>query len=423
LTNITPKPSPDTHPTTVNNLPKVWEGSIGVVQQGRHWSSALIWITSSLFILSTAWAFIARLDQTISVRGRLEPSGTTKSVDSPSAGVINKVFIQEGNFVTRGQPLFQVEARSLISRRDSIERNLQLLALQAKTLTAVVNSKGNSLSSIRPPDISIISSDDYLQQQATARNQVQQLISRLEQVDRRLQSRQQTYRLKLKITDDLRILYSSGAMSRNNYLGEVNQLQELNAEIAGLREERARILGEANSQLNQINQQTNGLRSELYALKESINYRTVLAPSSGVLFDTKIGPSSVVTVGQVLAKIVPSGRLQARIDISNTDIGFVRLGLPVSVSVDSFPSGEFGYLSGTLTSIGSDALEPKQPGQQYYFPGVVTLREQQVLVGKARLNLQSGMSVTANIKLRARPAITLFTDMFTKQLEGVKRFR
>jgi len=33
------------------------------------------------------------------------------------------------------------------------------------------------------------------------------------------------------------------------------------------------------------------------------------------------------------------------------------------------------------------------------------------------------MGVTANIKLRSRPAISIVTDIFTKQMEGVKRFR
>jgi len=54
---------------------------------------------------------------------------------------------------------------------------------------------------------------------------------------------------------------------------------------------------------------------------------------------------------------------------------------------------------------------------------VVSLEQQQVEFGNRRLNLQSGMSITANIKLRSRPVITLISDMFTKQLDGVKRFR
>jgi len=97
--------------------------------------------------------------------------------------------------------------------------------------------------------------------------------------------------------------------------------------------------------------------------------------------------------------------------------------LPVSVSVDSFPSGEFGYIKGSLTKLGSDALPPDQRSQTYRFPAIVKLEEQSVLSGDQKLNLQSGMGVSANIRLRSRPVITIISDMFTKQLDGVKRFR
>ena len=88
-----------------------------------------------------------------------------------------------------------------------------------------------------------------------------------------------------------------------------------------------------------------------------------------------------------------------------------------------FPSGEFGYISGVLTKLGSDVLPPDQQSQQYRFPATVSLKEQTVESGDQKLNLQSGMGVTANIKLRSRPVISIISDLFTKQLDGVKRFR
>ena len=42
---------------------------------------------------------------------------------------------------------------------------------------------------------------------------------------------------------------------------------------------------------------------------------------------------------------------------------------------------------------------------------------------RSKLNLQSGMGVSANIKLRSRPVISIISDLFTKQMDGVKRFR
>ncbi|PTT96317.1 hemolysin activation protein, partial [Pseudomonas sp. HMWF031] len=217
--------------------------------------------------------------------------------------------------------------------------------------------------------------------------------------------------------------FESGAMARNAYLSQLNEVQELRADIATLQEEKVRVIGAASTQLNEVNREIINLRSELVGLKETISYRTILAPIAGRVFDTQVGPFSVVGTDQVLLKIVPENSLEANVEIPNSDVGFVKVGMPASVSVDSFPSGEFGYIKGTLSSIGSDALKPDQTAQQYQFPGVITLEQQSVQSGDQELNLQSGMGVTANIKLRSRPAISIITDLFTKQFEGLKTFR
>ena len=120
---------------------------------------------------------------------------------------------------------------------------------------------------------------------------------------------------------------------------------------------------------------------------------------------------------------MPANRLQAKVEISDGDIGFVKVGLPVNVSVDSFPSGEFGYIKGTLIKLGSDALPPDQRSPNTDFLPRSLLKEQSVVAGDQQLNLQSGMGISANIKLRSRPVITIVSDLFTKQMDGVKRFR
>ena len=104
--------------------------------------------------------------------------------------------------------------------------------------------------------------------------------------------------------------------------------------------------------------------------------------------------------------------------INNSDIGFVKVGMPVTVSVDSFPAGEFGYINGTLSSLGSDVLKPDQENPFYRFPASITLKQQVVTAGEKTLNLQSGMSISANIKLRSRPVISIVSDLFVNQLDG-----
>ena len=107
----------------------LWEGSSSVVRQGRHWSSALIWTGVVLLGSTVIWAFNAKIDQTITVRGRLVPSGRVRDVESPSSGVVSDVFVSEGDQVIAGQALFSVEAKGLDSRRRAIIKTLKLLSM------------------------------------------------------------------------------------------------------------------------------------------------------------------------------------------------------------------------------------------------------------------------------------------------------
>ena len=402
---------------------KTWEGSSAYVEQGRHWSSALIWLSAVLFGGTLIWAFTAKIDQTVTVRGRLEPSGSVRDVESPSAGVVSKVFVKDGEVVKQGQPLFDVEAKGLSSRRKALETTLALYSLQASTLTSILSSGGDPSRFESLPDIPAVGDPSLNAQLNTVRKQSQQFRSRLEQIAARIESRRATLKLKEQIAIDMKPVFEAGAMSRNQYLIQLNQVQETRVEVTTLEEERSRVVGQIASQLNQIDRQMIRIRAELVGLKETISYRTVRAPVNGKVFDVKVSPQVVVNADQAVLKIVPANRLQAKIAISDGDIGFVKVGLPVNVSVDSFPSGEFGYIRGTLVKVGSDVLPPDRESQQYRFPATVSLKEQIVQSGDQQLNLQSGMGVSANIKLRSRPVITVVSDLFTKQLDGVKRFR
>ena len=369
------------------------------------------------------WAFTARVDQTISVRGKLEPTGSVREVDAPATGVVSQVLVREGDPVKAGQPLIQVEAKGIRSRREAVVTTITLLEAQNRSLLGILNSRGRAATSALPDAVPSNLDPALLAKVMAALQQTMQIKARLVQIDAKEASKQKTLVLNQRIEKDLRPLYLNGGYARVQYLNQLNTIQEQTSELASLREEREAALGSVAGQLNQNNRELSNLNAELSQLGEAISYRTVNAPISGTVFNLKASRASVVGTAQMLLKIVPSNQLQASVEISNADIGFIRPGLPVTVSVDSFPAGEFGYIKGTLASVGSDALPPDQVNRMARFPGVVTLQQQQVELGSRRLNLQSGMSVTANIKLRSRPVITLISDMFTKQLEGVKRFR
>jgi HlyD family secretion protein len=123
-------------------------------------------------------------------------------------------------------------------------------------------------------------------------------------------------------------------------------------------------------------------------------------------------------------KVVPFNKLQAKVEIPSSDIGFVQVGQQADVSIDSFPATDFGVLEGKVERIGSDALPPDQTKGRtdYRFPANVQLSSQQLKLKNGRsLPLQVGMSLTANIKLRKVSYLQLLLGGFKDKADSLRR--
>ena len=77
-----------------------------------------------------------------------------------------------------------------------------------------------------------------------------------------------------------------------------NRVQEVKAEVATLEEERSKAIGQLATQLNQIDRQMIQIKAEL-VVYETIAYRTIRAPISGKVFDTKVAPKRLSTLIRV----------------------------------------------------------------------------------------------------------------------------
>ena len=123
-------------------------------------------------------------------------------------------------------------------------------------------------------------------------------------------------------------------------------------------------------------------------------------------------------------KIVPYENLQASVEIPSRQIGFVNVGMPVDISIDSFPATDFGVLEGEVKSIGSDALPPSQQDNrsEYQFPALIKLSNQRLhLKNGEELQLQVGMSLTSNIKLRKVSYLQLLLGSFQEKVKSLSR--
>jgi hemolysin D len=225
---------------------------------------------------------------------------------------------------------------------------------------------------------------------------------------------QEHARLKLAISQANEKLDNTESLSKRDVLSTIAANEK---QIAQIDSQFAKVLVENEKQIAEIDNKLNQSRMTL-------DYQKLEAPTDGIVFDLKPkAPGFVANTTEPILKIVPSDNLVAKVYITNRDIGFIRVGMPVDVRVDSFPFSEFGDIKGTLTWISSDALPPTQVRNYYSFPATVKLKTQSLSTQQRQLSLQSGMSLSVNVKTRQRTVMSIFTDLFTGEMENLKHLR
>ena len=157
--------------------------------------------------------------------------------------------------------------------------------------------------------------------------------------------------------------------------------------------------------------------------KVTLRKQKIIAPTDGIIFDLKARrPGYVAQTSEPILKIVPFDKLRAKVEIESRNIGFVSVGKKADISIDSYPSTDFGVIQGTVSSIGSDALPPDpRMGKGYRFPTIISLDSQSLKLKNGNiLPLQVGMSLTANIKLRKVTYLQLLLSNFTEKANSLR---
>ena len=356
------------------------------LQQSRFLVRTIVWVLLSTTGLSVLWLSIAQTDEVVTAPGKLEPVGDVKTVQMPVGGVLSEILVKDGEQVSKGQILLRLDNEATLERSESLQQ-----VLAAKT-------KQHELKTLE------------LQRYATLNDTEQSTLS-------------DGLALERQILQKLDILRLTGATSELQYLQQKNKVRELDGQLQRLRVERLRQLAVYQQELQGIVGEQADLRSQIAELSVNIRYQDLRSPVDGVIFDLKPkGTGFVAQSSEPVMKVVPFSALQAKVEIGSADIGFVRVGKPVDLSIDSFPATDFGVLQGTLSSIGSDALPPDQMKQYYRFPAVIKLNSQQFkLRSGLDLPLQVGMSLTANIKLRKVSYLQLLLGTFKDKAESLRR--
>jgi len=130
-----------------------------------------------------------------------------------------------------------------------------------------------------------------------------------------------------------------------------------------------------------------------------------------------------VGAGEALLRIVPSDNLQARVEVPNADLAFVREGQTAKVAVQAYDRNKYGTIDATVKTISRDAVEAKAAGETPKFPVTLQLARQTLLHEGKQYELQPGMAVRADLKLDRRSILELLTSRFTNGADALRTIR
>ena len=130
----------------------------------------------------------------------------------------------------------------------------------------------------------------------------------------------------------------------------------------------------------------------------------------------------IFTPAHTLIEVVPDDvPLQVEAWVQNKDIGFIQNGQPAEIKVETFSFQKFGTLQGRIADISPDAVEDKDKGRLYKV--LVDIDKNTFQMDGKEAALTSGMTATAEIKVRQKRIIEFFMDPFRQYQSEALRER
>ena len=382
------------------------------------------------------WSFLAPLDQGVPMSGTLTVAGSNKAVQHQSGGTIKKIRVKEGDRVTAGQVLVEIDS----TQSRSIAETTRTQYFTARSTEARLIAERDSLSAIAFPREALDARDDpriadvteiqrqlFNARRAALRSQlaaVDENLAGLQAQNAGLASSRSGKERQLALlreqVHNMRNLAQDGYAPRNRLLELERNLAQLEAaalEDAGnlarglrqaneLKLQRTQIQQdfqkEVRSQLAQVQNETEALRSRLEGLDHEVTNNLVKAPVDGMVADVAVfTEGGVVAPGFRMMDIVPLDAplvVEGQIPVHLVDS--VHPGLPVELIFSAFNRNTTPRVPATVTQVSPDRLIDETSKMPYY-----RLRAELTPEGRqtmTNLPVRAGMPVELFVKTGER---------------------
>ena len=345
-------------------------------------SSYIIIFIISFFLI---WSLFAKFDEVAIATGEVVPHGRVKTIQHLEGGIIQEIYVSEGDLVNENSPLIQIDLAGTVINYDELEIRLYGLLLKKARLTSeaegiklnlpfsdeprVINLRKAEEEAYKARKTELQTSKKILNGQITQREQD---IKEIEVQLLTLKSNLKLAKKRLDISNDLLTDQLTSPMEHltiesevESILGEVRSTEEalprvraaLIETIDRSKELSLRFSREAREALGET--ELNIARTEeiLKTASEQQTRTTIKSPTTGIVKNLKYSTiGGVIKSGETIMDIVPSeDTLVIEAKLNPIDRGFVRAGQFANVKIDTFDYFRYGGISGEVEWVAADS--------------------------------------------------------------------
>jgi len=351
------------------------------------------------------------------VLGYLAPSNGLSIIHADQGGRLTQVFVNEGDYVEAGAPLF--ESRVDVDTEGGFigERRLESTDVRLSELDEQLTNTRKRFSGDRERLTSQVLNyerelEGLFRRLALQRKAVNLGAEQLIKFERLTQQ---------EVTSQLEL-----NNSRSNDINQRLALESIEQQIVSregeLEETKFTISGlEANEEreLSQIRVQISQLQDSRTSIEASSRYR-VRSPVAGTVTALQGTVGQSIPPNAPIVMIVPQGtNLQATLLAPSRAAGFLQTGQDVNLLVDAFPYQKFGVQKGIIKEISATPYRPGEldapiPYEQAVYRIVVALNKQTVTAYGNEVDLKAGMTLQGDLITDRRTLMQWMMDpLFT----------
>lgn len=403
------------------------------------------------------WAFFAPLSSAVISSGEVMVDSYRKSIQHFEGGVVKEIFVKNGDKVSKGDPLIQLDTVQFEAKRVSNKKRLLTAQAELERLLSEQNFEeklvfSDYLIQEAKQDIDIQNALDRQHQLHSARlkaffQERDALRSRIQQTDQQIAGlNKQIDIIKKQITSLQNEQLAFSTLFKEG-LGDGQRARELNRSIYSTQNERARLESEVSrlkiqitetdlqiatrkqGYLQEVGERIRKTQNDYYDYQEilqiatdRIDRSTIRSPENGIVVDLQTHTvGSVAPSGQTLLDLVPEhDTFVIESKLMTQDINEVSVGQKVDIRFSAFNSHITKVIEGEVINISADRLLNKRDDSPYYLARI-RITEQGAKDMTGDMELKPGMPAEVMILRGER---TLFSyllkpiaDSFARSLQ------